>query len=382
VNYKITQGLLLYEKITDIKTNFIYITLFVAFQIGIILPTLFADLIEGNKSFPYRYVRLSERVKANRQILKVLLFTVLVGLIGYSLPIIQNPTIIIDALRRMYLPTIQAYIRVKKVGLLSSLFNNALLWYAVCFVSDYHNILEDRKKLLLYFSLITLYSILFSERMYLIYFLIIYVFALEMNGRRVRIVSLLKVILAAVVLIIVIEVFRFSLAQLIMPQSHVDIKVVISAFKLSRDRILIGYLGSDVNNALYMIKWSNSINPLAYTVFDKIFKNYMVGDVGPGLNTGFGTVSLMGIMWLRYNVLSYFTLFIRGFLIGLIMMLPKHSSSEYAKYMYCIVIPAIITFVRIDYFGTTVFLIPFFSLCLLYFIDSANVRKRNQYDFN
>jgi len=52
VNYKITQGLLLYEKITDIKTNFIYITLFVAFQIGIILPTLFADLIEGNKSFP------------------------------------------------------------------------------------------------------------------------------------------------------------------------------------------------------------------------------------------------------------------------------------------------------------------------------------------
>lgn len=130
------------------------------------------------------------------------------------------------------------------------------------------------------------------------------------------------------------------------------------------DRLLQGYLASDFNNAMVIMKESPSYQMIMNSAFRGFVPNgYNYSDL-PGWTSQFGTVNFIALTWFDMGWLGCVFLTALGWVLGLfnILFVKTRSTPGFAFFFYMMAFSLLPMLLRSQPFLNTIFIVPLFFL--------------------
>jgi hypothetical protein len=223
-----------------------------------------------------------------------------------------------------------------------------------------------RTRLLLMASVIIFHSIFAAKRMFLIYFVIIVSLSYFIKHKGVKqfLPKILMIGIATFGAIYFAELLRYGITisnRLATPLFSREV------FLTTFNYLMNAYIYSDINNTMVILK-EDSLYQIISTSSELfrigITRLFSLEFLGYGTLAGwdslFGTVNIFGLLWHDLGVWGYFVMFSIGYFSE--FFYEKASSSvsglNTSMMMYIIFVVGIISSMRFNFFGQTIFLLP------------------------
>lgn len=321
---------------------------------------------------------IQKRARSYLRLGLIAMFLSVLGEATYVRVLLQEPTLLHEAIAAGYLPSIQAVAREQSIVGLVSLANAFLVAVAVFALLAFHPETEPavqtkaRRWLGGVGVFTVIHALLMSERMYFFYYISIVLAArLLLKGRQVKVLRVLFVVVSAVLIAWVGETLRMGLNYAVkqgLPLPSVDVQSRVW-------RIIIqGYLASDLNNAFVLLDHEPSMGLLSTTAFRKLAQFPSYSEV-PGWFSAFGTVNVLGLWWWDAGWFALPIAFTTGIWLGSLYRLARRGCLRLSlgSLYYLVSYPGIFALLRINYYALTPFLVPF-GVLVIYSIMVGFVR--------
>lgn len=308
---------------------------------------------------------LKNRSKFWWRLVYVSLAISLVGELVYVRQILQDPSLLLEALEAQNLTLIGEAVRAQKVVGLSSLNNLFVFPTAVLSMLLFHPALDVGKKsragwwLLLIGAFVFVHSIFLAARMFFVYYtLTVFAMYLTLRGEKrlmLRLVTLVVLMLALVVWLG--ELFRggwlYAKANDI-PLFSTEVQ------KHVLERLVQGYLAADFNNALVILDCTPSMSFVSTTSFAFLAPSTPQYSDCPSWSSVYGTVNFLALLWYDWGEFSFLLIPLMGWIIGFAYRLGQLAFTlSPLGLLYALIYPGLFSVTRINYFFLSAFVVPF-----------------------
>lgn len=349
-----------------------YVILFASLAIGIASARIVTSTGRGRSGSRERPLRAFDARRYQRMASVALLLS-LAGEVVYVRPILRDPAVL-RLLQWGTTSSIATVVRGQSVIGLSSLNNLFVVPVAVYALLAFHPSVplagqkRASRRLLVVGGWVLAHSLLLSARSWFVYYLAIVLAAYLISrprgdARDARLIWLTVALALSVVWVAEtvrggLQYARLSGAGLL--SREVQTRVF--------SRLVEGYVGADFNNGMVILASEPSMqlvsnSPLlkrVFTAFGVCFEGY---SALADWSSGFGTVNALALWWYDAGWGAIVVSFYHGLWMGASYDLARRGSAvarfRSAPLFYLISYPGLFAITRVNYFASTIFLVPF-----------------------
>lgn len=335
-----------------------------------------------------------DRISQMSFVARLALLLFFVAELLYIRDIIINPSIIIEFFSRGYVAGIGEYVRSQSITGVTSLVNLYLVPTAIYSALFFHANTPKKMRYiarnsLIIIGMIILFNAVFlASRMQFIYYLFCFFGAYLLIKKPSSNKFTRNAIICVIAFILLLwggETLRYGL-NYATKSGYPLFSIQVQQFVL---QILTqAYFASDLNNAYVLLNWK----PTGQYFESAAFFRTILESFGytynsyhnPYWESTFGTVNVLGLWWKELGWYALGICALLGFYLGCIYQWAQSRVSQlsWSVIFFLISFPGIISLSRINYFGLSIFQIPFLFLVLILFIYIIMPKKRKQYNPN
>ncbi|MDE3840216.1 hypothetical protein C0966_12765 [Bacillus methanolicus] len=225
---------------------------------------------------------------------------------------------------------------------------------------------------ILFIGAVTLFHALFlAGRMFFIYYVVVISCCHALfKPKKIKISSIIIVLLTLILIVIFAEFFRYGI---IFSQRNGVALFSTDTLLAIIEYISIAYISNDVNNTMIALANDSSLqlvssSPVLKGVLSLIgINNFMDIFSFNHLPRGHGTVNFLGLIWFDFGWAGIAVGFLVGFFCQYYYIKACSSSAIISTdiLIFVTISPALYSISRINYFGQTIFLLPFILIVLI-----------------
>lgn len=255
----------------------------------------------------------------------------------------------------------------------SSNFLVAILAYLYFFEKKYKNF---SKKLLIFVLIITFFhAFILGIRVAFIYsiFIIGFIYIYQKHKHKsINIIKLLiYIILLFFLMFVIFAIFEYFRGGVDFLKNNENGNIILYLFQ----RFVIPYLANNHQNALVYLSIDSEFTIVSSSPFFKSFFNFLGLHFYP-INTiptsildnytiPYGTVHIFGLLYKDLGNFGYIYIFLIVSLSQFLYNILKKDYNIYVLITYSIIVPGLLSFCRVNYFGNAAFMVPIILLLLM-----------------